>query len=112
MSADPHFADFETTIAAGGRAVPIRPTADALHAIWGEDVGPQTAQAIFDENRALFDAGGAIGVRSSPLGKRLSIPATRPCMSSTAMLLERHAAYAGVLSNSCLVSCRLGTGRV
>jgi hypothetical protein len=52
---DPEFDDFETTVEAGGHPVPILVTGNALHAIWGADVGPQTAQAIFDENRPLFD---------------------------------------------------------
>jgi hypothetical protein len=52
---DRAFDDFETTIEAGGRAVPIRVTGSALHGIWGAGVGPQTAQAIFDENRPLFE---------------------------------------------------------
>lgn len=49
------FDDFETTIEAGGRAVPVRVTGNALYGIWGTGVGPQTARAIFDENRPLFD---------------------------------------------------------
>ena len=52
---DPEFGDLETTVEAGGNAVPIWITGGALHAIWGAGVGPQTAQAIFDENRPLFD---------------------------------------------------------
>lgn len=52
---DREFDDFDTTIEAGGRAVPVRVTGNALHAIWGAGVGPQTAQALFDDNRALFD---------------------------------------------------------
>jgi hypothetical protein len=49
------FDDFETTIEAGGRAVVVRITGSALHGIWGAGAGPQTAQAIFDENRPLFE---------------------------------------------------------
>jgi len=52
---DPGFEDFETTILAGGVGVPVRITADALHGIWGYGVGPQTAEAIFVENRPIFD---------------------------------------------------------
>jgi hypothetical protein len=52
---DPEFEDFETTIMAGGVGIPVRVTADALHGIWGFGVGPQTADAIFGENRPLFD---------------------------------------------------------
>jgi len=55
MSMDPPFEDFDTTITAGGRPIPVRISRHALHAIWGYGVGPQTAQAIFDENRPLFD---------------------------------------------------------
>ena len=53
--ADPSFVDFDTTILAGGVEIPVRIEASALLAIWGADVGPQTAQSIFDENRLMFD---------------------------------------------------------
>ena len=49
------FDDFDTTIMAGGASIPVRITKHALHAIWGAGAGPQTAQAIFDQNRTLFD---------------------------------------------------------
>ena len=52
---DGEFEDFETTIEAGGRGIPVRVTANALHGLWGAGSGPQTAQGIFDEYRALFD---------------------------------------------------------
>lgn len=55
MSMDPQFDDFDTTITAGGQPIPVRVSGEALHAIWGYGVGPQTAQAIFDENRPLFE---------------------------------------------------------
>jgi hypothetical protein len=49
------FEDFETTIEAGGRPIPVRITGAALHGVWGADSGPQTAQGLFDANRPLFD---------------------------------------------------------
>ncbi len=55
MSDNREFDNFETRIEAGGRGVPICISGSALHALWGTGVGPQTAQALFDDNRALFD---------------------------------------------------------
>ena len=49
------FEDFTTMITADGRAIPIRITASALHALWGRGVGPQTADGIFWKYRAVFD---------------------------------------------------------
>ncbi len=51
----PPFADYDTIVTAGGRAIPVRVTSSALHAIWGAGVGPQTPQAIFGDNRQLFE---------------------------------------------------------
>jgi hypothetical protein len=57
---DRAFDDFETTIEAGGRAVPVRVIGNALHGIWGAGVAPQIAQAILDENRPLVGWFGGV----------------------------------------------------
>ncbi len=53
--ADREFVDFDTTIEARRPRRSRSRDRERLHAIWGAGVGPQTAQAIFDENRPLLE---------------------------------------------------------
>jgi hypothetical protein len=49
------FADYEMSLPTKHGPIRVRVTASALHLMWGEGVGPQTAEGLVAANREMIE---------------------------------------------------------
>ena len=48
------FAEFNAILPSPGGRIRVRITCDALHLLWGDGVGPQTAAELFEQNQTML----------------------------------------------------------